>query len=222
MGIALNDPRVRSGILTPTQVASLIGMKTPTLRTWTKDRGRRPTMVHTITPRRRGWPSVPLVGLAEASSLLALRQVGVKMSLLADAAEYICERYDDPFALANPRLVTDGTEAFAHDLQSDELWRIRDRQVAFTEVLREHLRPLILDADDYVKAYRVPLSDVDLFIEPGFSAGRMTFANKVPVFAVIGSLRAGEEPVSVALDYGLPPSEVAAVERHIDWLEAAA
>lgn len=222
MGLSLDDPRVSSGILTPAQAAGLIGMKTPTLRTWTKQRGRRPVMVHTVNPRRRGWPSVPLIGLAEASSLLALRTVGISMSLLAEAADYIRDRYDDPFALANPRLVTDGTEAFAHDLSSDELWRIRDNQVAFTEVLREHLRPLVLDRDDYVKAYRVPLPDVDLLIEPGFSAGRMTFTNRVPVFAVIGLLRAGEDPVSIALDYGLLPSEVESVEQHIDWLEPAA
>lgn len=223
MGIAPDDVRVSSGIVTPAQVSTLVDMPEVTVRSWMRPRGNRPPLVHSRTPARRGWPSIPLVGLAEVSSLRALRDSGLSMRTVLDAAAYVRAHWDDPYALANPRLVTDGAEAFLHDTQTDEVYRLRDRQHAFTEILREHLRPLVIGPDDYVQAFHATrLVDADLYLDPRFSAGRLSFSNRVPVFAVLGALAAGELPESVALDFGLKPSEVRAVEQHSRWLADAA
>ena len=152
----------------------------------------------------------------------ALRNMSISMPTVIRAAEFIRERWRDPYALANPNLVTDGIELFFHDSRSDEIFRIRDRQHAFIDVLRDSLSPVILGSDGYAMAYTLPVPELDLTIDPRFNSGRPSFANKVPAFAVVGSLRAGESSVEVAAQYGLPPTQVMAVERNLDWLELAA
>lgn len=213
------DVRASSAICTLGEVASLTGTKTPTLRSWTRPRGTRPSMVHTITPIRRGWPTVPLVGLAEASSLRALRHV-LTMPKVVAAVEFIRDQAGDEFALANPQLVTDGSEAYLHSIDTDELVRIPDGQGAITDVVRTHLRPLILGPDGYVAQFRVERFHAsEVLIDPEHTAGRMYFTRTgVPLFAVAGALRAGERSMVVADDFGLTLEEVTEVESNLEWL----
>ena len=60
-------------------------------------------------------------------------------------------------------------------------------------------------------------------IDPRFNAGRMTFVrNRVPVFAVLGSLAGGDSVDEVMQQYGLTLQEVAAVDEHREWAATAA
>lgn len=62
-----------------------------------------------------------------------------------------------------------------------------------------------------------------VIIDPRFNAGRMTFfRNKVPVFAVVGSLAGGDSVQEVMEQYGLSAQEVAAVREHREWAAKAA
>lgn len=214
-----SDVRASSAICTLPEVAELIGAKTPTLRAWTTPRGRRPSMVHTLTPTKRGWPTVPLVGLAEASSLRALRLV-LSMPKVVAAAEFIRNQTGDEFALANPQLVTDNSEAYLHSIETDDLVRIPDGQGAITDVVRAHLHPLILGTDGYVAQFRVGrFHTSEVLIDPEHTAGRMYFARTgVPLFAIAGALRAGERSMVVADDFGLTLEEVTEVESNLEWL----
>lgn len=217
------DVRAASGICTPAAVAELAKMPAPTLRSWMRPAGRRPVMVHTVPTMRRGWPSVPLVGLAEASALRALRST-LSMQRVTAAAEYIRDRFGDEFALANPKLVTDGSAAFLHDEATDEVTRIPDGQGALTEVFREHLRPLLPGDDGYVAQFHVRrFQSSQVVIDPTMNAGRMYFTRTgVPLFVVAGALRAGERPALIADDFGLTWDEVTEVESNLGWLEAVA
>ena len=179
-------------------------------------------MVHKVEPRRRGWPSIPLIGLAEASSLSILRRLGMSMQTAAKAVDFIRAEFNDEYAMASPHLVTDGIDAFVHFAKTDDVVRIKDRQQAIVEVVRDHLRPIVVGADSYVEAYEVNRAGVSMFIDPRFSAGRLTFANRTPVFAVLGALKSGEEPIRVALDFGLPPTHVEAIGGDLEWLAQVA
>ncbi|MDN5795847.1 MAG: hypothetical protein L0H79_08870 [Intrasporangium sp.] len=97
---------------------------------------------------------------------------------------------DIDIALANERLVADGAYAYVRENPSD-LYRVKTNQHAFVEVLEDHLKPLIFEDDDYPVAFEVRIPGVA--INPRFNAGRMTFVrNRVPVFAVLGSLAGGD------------------------------
>jgi uncharacterized protein (DUF433 family) len=134
------------------------------------------------------------------------------------AADFIRDAYNDEYAIASPRLFTDGTDAFVED--SHGLVRIRDGQGAWREVLDEHLRPLIIGEDGFVEAFRVEqFGASEVTIDPRYNAGRMSFTrNRVPVFAVAGALTAGETADAVASDFGLEHAEVGDVIRLLDWL----
>ena len=140
------------------------------------------------------------------------------MSEIKLAADYIRDETGDFYALANPKLVTDGATAFVqHD---DGLHRIRDKQAAFTDVLRDHLKPLILGEDDYVEQFEVAPG---ITIDPRFNSGRPAFTRtRIPVFAVLGSLLAGETEEEVADDYGLERTEVRQVWDRKGYFAAVA
>lgn len=210
------DPRVASAIATRGEVANLLHVLPSKLSAWSRPRGSKPPLVHTV--RGGGRFTVPLVGIAEAASLEALRSGGMSMHEAWKAADFIRREYDDDYALASPMLFTDGTEAFIDDSQG--LMRLRDRQGAIREVIAEHLRPLILGPDGFVEAFRVErFMQADVTIDPRYNAGRMSFTrNRVPVFAVAGALEAGESASAVAIDYDLTEPEVAEVDHLRDWL----
>lgn len=211
MSITPDDLRASAPILTFREASRLIGMQSPDkLRLWTRASGDRPPLVHSHKARRKGWPTLPLVGLAEGFSLNALRGMGMSMQQARVAARYIREESGDQFAMANPKFVTDGTDAFVQT--DDELMRIRDRQGAFKEVLKDHLSPLTFGSDGYVEQFVVD-ENPRIVIDPRYNGGRPSFADTmVPVFPILGALQAGDSQSSVASDFDLDPDFV----RYVD------
>jgi len=218
--VDFTEPRFTSPILTVRDVSELVGMPLDTVQAWAGQRRDRPAEFKTVRNLKRGWPIVPLVGLAEASSLRALR-AALPPSEVREAAAFIRQHLDGQYPLANRRLVTDGATAYVQEA-GGSVRRIRDSQEAIVEAFEEHLRPLIFLEDEYPVAYRVErLHEVE--IDPRFNAGRMHFArNKVPVFVVADLLRAGELPAAVQHDFGLTRQEIRSVQRELDWLEKVA
>ena len=91
-----------------------------------------------MQPERRGWPRVPFVGVIEAYVLRALRDLKLPMDEIRKAAELVRQEFDDPYALAHRRIVTDGVALFVR--MADESYvHARDRQIAISHVLEEHL-----------------------------------------------------------------------------------
>lgn len=218
--VDFSEPRFTSPILTIRNVSDLVGMPVDTVQAWAGQRHDRTPEFQTIRNRKRGWPIVPLVGLAEATSLRALRQA-LPASEVRAAAAFIREQRGGRYPLANRRLVTDGATAFVQE-HGGRVTRIRDMQETITEAFAEHLRPLVFVHDEYPVAYQVEQIP-GVLIDPRFNAGRMHFErNRVPVFAVADMLRAGELSVVVAHEFGLDGEEVASVERELDWLEKVA
>lgn len=213
------EPRFVTPICSVHDVADIVGMPLDTVKAWAGQRRSRPRMLTRTPQQHRGWPSVPLVGLVEAHTLRTLREMLAPAEVEA-AATWIRNQYSAPYALANRRLVTDGAYAYVRENPSG-LYRVKTGQHAFVEVIEHHLEPLVFEEDEYPVAYRVRIPGVA--IDPRFNAGRMTFErNRVPVFAVVGSLRGGDSVDEVMQQYGLTLQEVAAVDEHREWASAAA
>lgn len=212
-----DDIRTSSPIATRSEVARLLDLRPSRISGWTIGSSKRPPLVHTA-PGGYGRLTVPLVGIAEASALTALIEGGMSFPEVRRAVDFIRREEGEEFALASPRLLTDGTEAFLQD--GEGLRRLRDRQGAFSEVLRAHLQPLVIGADGFVEAFKVERYQAgEVTIDPRYNAGQMSFTrNRVPLFAVAGALRAGERPRDAARDFGLSDEEVAEVARDVEWL----
>jgi hypothetical protein len=216
-----DDIRASTPICTTAEVATLVGMPTPTVYSWTRKRGHRPALVHTVANDLRGWPTIPVVGLAEAHVIRALRSMDIRMSKIAEVVNWLRNEANDPFALASPKLVTDGIDLYVQ--RDADLERAFDGQRPIKETIADHLREIDVWPDGYAGGYSPERLGPAIQIDARFSAGRMSFVrNRVPLFAVAGGLIAGDSPESVAADYGLNPDEIALVERNLDWLKEAA
>ncbi len=216
MAAVATDVRVASPIASRGEVSHLVQVPPQRLTSWMHPTRNRRPLVHSM--ERNGRLTIPLVGIAEAASLRGLRDLGLSMQQARRAAEFVRDTYANEYALASPKLVTDGTDAFFEDDKG--LVRVRDRQGAIKEVLKDHLRPLILDSNGFVEAFRVEeFTSSMVTIDPRFNAGRMSFVrNRVPLFAVAGALKAGESVEDIADDFGLQEGEALEVERLLEWL----
>jgi uncharacterized protein (DUF433 family) len=224
-----HDPRL-SPILTVGEVSRLVEVKAPTLYTWLHKSATntRAQLVHgTSEPLHRGWPSVSVIGLAEAHTAHVLRQHYWSMPKLIQFAEKYRKRYRFPLAI--PNLVTDGVDVFIE--QDEDLSRLWDGQIPFSEIVGPLLHELVPWDDEMTGAYRPkqladesePSGQKLVEIDPRYNSGRMSFTrNRVPLFAVAGAMSAGESAERVAAEFRLDPAEVSLVERHIDWLLEAA
>jgi uncharacterized protein (DUF433 family) len=211
-----HDIRTSSPIAMRSEVAALVEVTPERLGSWSQRRGGRAPLVHTVRANTRF--TVPLVGIAEAASLQALHEGGMSIQEARKAADFIRYRHGEEYALASPRLFTDGTDAFIED--ADGLARLRDQQGVIREAIAAHLRPLIMGPDGFVEAFHVEqFTASKVTIDPRFNAGRMSFThNRVPVFTVTGAIAAGEKLEDVASDFELTHAEVEEVVRLIDWL----
>lgn len=217
-----SDVRVTVPICTPRQLGELIDMPLSTVYSWTKPTATRPALIHRVEPLRRGWPTIPLIGVAEAMVLRPLRKDWkMRMPEISAAVTFLREE-GGPFALGNPQLLHDGVLALLQD-PDGSLSALRSGQGVLPGLLREQLHPFRLAPDGFVEALKVqqiPETEID----PRFSSGRMRFTRTgVPVFAVAGMLKAGEPPEVVAHEYGVELRLVQAVaDADPAWLSQVA
>jgi uncharacterized protein (DUF433 family)/predicted DNA-binding transcriptional regulator AlpA len=214
------DVRVTTPICTPNEVSTLVGMPRSTVYSWMKAvPEHRPQLIHRVTPEFRGWPSIPLIGLAEASVIRALRDGGMAMPEIAAAVEYL-RKMGGEYALGRPELVTDNVTAFI--AEEGGVYSLRHGQGVLLDIVKEYLHPFTLAPDGFVQAYLLPqMPGVE--IDPRFSSGRMRFTRTgVPLFAVAGLLEAGEDSEAVADEYGLRVEEVELVRERLPWLSSVA
>lgn len=214
-----SDVRASAPICTPMEVAALVGMPLSTVYSWMKPTHTRPALIHNVEPEVRGWPRIPLIGLAEASVLRAMRDRKMKMPEIAAAVLYLRETSGE-YALGSPALVHDGVVAMLR--RPEGLETLRGGQGVLLETVERRLQPFTLAPDGFVQSYLVPKLD-GVEIDPRFASGRMRFTRTgVPVFAVTGLLEAGDPVEAVADEYELRTAEVELVRQHLPWLSQVA
>ncbi|BDY31446.1 Putative antitoxin VapB45 [Mycolicibacterium mageritense] len=151
----------------------------------------------------------------------ALRNAGIPMQKLRRAADDL-RQTQGAFVLARPVLFTDGIDLYLRE--HGDLYRIHDGQQPIEEVIRNYLSRVVLDDHEDPTAFCLPLDDgIQLVMDPLFNAGRPSLeSTRTPAFAVLGALEAGEHPALIADDYSITIEEVAAIERHREWLAEVA
>jgi uncharacterized protein (DUF433 family) len=207
------DP-YRTPLLTARETARYLGMPESTLNVWLGSPADEP-LVHAVHPERRGWPRVPFVGIVEAHVLRALRESGMPMNDIRNAATLVRNEFNDPYALATRRIATDGVAVFVR-LADRSLVRARDHQHAIKEVLEDYLRHV--DWDETGTPIRLRLPDypagAEVIIDPRFGWGTPVLAkNKVKVEDVVALWRTGEPITTVAEEYNLAENVVEDVLR---------
>lgn len=209
-----DDVRVASPFLTPREVAALTDITEARAYRWARE-----DRVTTVRQRRKGWPNIPLLGLAEYATFTAWNAGGLPIRQALAAADFV-RREIDEYGFLSSQVMHDGVTTYIQ--QHEDLQTIIGAQLTFFDTVKERLEPFTLDEDGLIFQYRVERIP-GVVIDPRFNSGRMMFEdNGVPLFAVAGLLAAGEKPEVVASEYALEQEQVDAVERDLPWLSVAA
>jgi hypothetical protein len=92
------DIRVASAIATRAELAALIDAQPAAITRWTDRRSGRPPLVHSVQSKYSRL-TVPLIAIAEASALQALRDGGMSLQQARMAADYIRDAHGDEMRL---------------------------------------------------------------------------------------------------------------------------
>lgn len=203
--------RFSDGLLTVRETASYLQVPHSTLSDWLARSAAGAPLVHQVRPLRADQPSVPFVAVAEAYVLRSLRNMGLRMSQIREAAEAVRKAFDTPYGLVSRRIATDGVDIFVEHGLGD-LRRARDGQTPIREVVDDYLRYLSWDGgDDFPSSLRLRQygDAVPVVIDPRFGHGLpVVSANRVPVKAVVDLWEAGESVEDIAYEYDMEPSDV--------------
>lgn len=212
--IAADDLRVVAPIFTTGEAALLTGLTRSKTYAWAKR-----DLVTTVERKRRGWPTVPLLGLAEYATFGAWRQAKLPMAEVTAAANYIREEISE-FGFLDHNVVHDGTLAYLQ--RNQEIERIVGGQMALFSVVERWLKPFVFDEDGLIRQFRIQKIP-GVVVDPRFNGGRMMFEDSgVPLFAVAGMLTAGEIAAVVADEFAISEEQVERVEANLSWVSAAA
>lgn len=202
-------------LLTARDAARHLRMPESTLDSWIVSRRGAPSLIHAVTPERRGWPRLPFVAIIEAYVLRSLRELGAPMDEVRKAAAIVREEFGDEYALATQRIATDGVDLFVQ-LADDSMLQVKHQQLGIREVLDGYLR--YVTWDDKGRPAQLRLSQYPdaaaVIIDPRFGWGSPVLStSKVPVDAVLQLWRNGEPMSEVAAEYGLTTDVVEGVLR---------
>lgn len=227
MPVLLDDDRFTVPLYTVTQASRYLQLPRATLGTWTDGYerhggdgyGLRSTaaqaVVTALPRRRRGYPRLPFVGIAEAYVLSVFRRAGVPMQRIRPSVEWLLEHVG-PHALASERLYTDGAEVLwnfaqqaghgsAEEAAVKQLVVPRSGQHVFQEVVRGYLKQVRFASDGFADQVRLPQFErANVVLDARRSFGQPIFADSgVKLADALGPLRAGESLRAVSKDYGV-------------------
>ncbi len=200
-----------TALYTPTEAARHLQMPRSTLYKWLAKSPSVDLLVHSVSPERRGWPSVPFIGLIEAYVLHSLRELGLTMHTVRSAAKAVRREFDTPYGLATRKIATDGVDIFIHYAEEDDLARASDGQRPIRAIIEDYLRYIDWDVDDVARRLRLPQfpTNAPVIMDPDYAFGQPVLATeKVPVEAIVNLWRAGEPMETVADEYELDRTTV--------------
>ena len=202
--------KFRTPILTPAETARHLRINKRTMYRWLTETAAGHPLVHGVPAEKRGRPSVPFVAVVEAYVLHSLRDLGVSLPRIREAAEAVREAFGEPYALATRRIATDGVDIFL-DVAGD-LARARDGQRPIREVIQDYLRYIAWEADGRTPR-RLRLMQypkiAPVIIDPRFAWGAPVVAdNKIQVETITGLWQAGESLETIAGEFGMSREQV--------------
>lgn len=207
------------------EAADIVGTPPSTLHAWARGTtykgvdGKQHLSAAIVTTTRSGRGAVvPFTGLAEAYVLAAFRRAGVPMQRIRPALTRLEEQFGLTAALTSERLKTDGAEVlwdYGQESGDGELAEglvvVRNGQHVFRDVVEKYLSTLTYTRDR-VSMIRLPQYEPEVVVDPRRAFGAPVLASRaVRVIDIRDRVRAGEEPSSVADDYGVPLTDVLAL-----------
>ncbi len=218
------DERFLAPLLTVAEAGRHLVISPATVKNW-----KMQHLVHSIEidDSRRGSPTLPLAGVAEAQVLRGLRLSGLSPLEISRVARSLREELGE-YALIKERLAHDGKSIFrdiAHRIDAPQWVRVRDGQLLLPSVVDDHLQYLEWASDGYpirlrLRSYQQAKADV--ILDPRFGYGKPVFERtKVRTKDVMRQFLAGERPEDIAADYDLTEAEVLAAIRVLSRRDAA-
>lgn len=201
--------RYTTPLLTAQETARHLQIPPSTLNRWLATPNEAP-LVHAVVPAHRAWPRVPFVGIVEAYVLRSLRDIGLSMPAVEEAAEAVRRSFKDPYALASQKIATDGVDIFLR-LADKTLARARDGQTPIHEVINDYLTFITWDEDGMAKSLRLRgyEGDASVVIDPRFAWGAPVIEQtRTPVSEVVSLWRAGDSIEDIAYEFELEPAAV--------------
>lgn len=217
------DVRFLAPLLTVAEAGRNLLISPSTVKDWkTRD------LVHSVAPLRRGAPTLPLAGVAEAQVLRGLRLSGLPTREITQVTRLLRDELGE-YALIKERLAHDGRSIFrdiARRIDAPQWVRVRDGQLLLPKIVDDHLNYLEWAPDGYpvrlrLRSYRQAKADV--ILDPRFGYGKPVFERtKVRTKDVMRQFLAGERPEDIASDYDLTEDEVLAAIRVLSGYRDAA
>lgn len=235
-GVALKTDRLRfdTPLYTVAEAARIVGVPSRTLADWAKGYIRRFPNRRDVSggpvitfepPSRRGEPSIPFIGLAEALVLAAVRRSGVPMQRIRPALVQLQKEIGVEHALASRKLFTDGAELLfdygtrRHDTPEGKSARdlivVRNGQRVFVDVISDYLQRIQYGADGYPDLIRVPTyRHADVVVDPRRAFGAPIFKRGgARVDDVLERFWADESMDELVEEFGVPVDQLEDVLR---------
>ncbi len=229
-----DDVRFQTPLYTVSEAARIVGVPLSTFSSWAKgyvrtwsDRSNvtgRPIVSH-LPAQRRGDPTIPFVGLAEALVLAAVRESGVPMQRIRPALDALQMEIGLDHALASQKLYTHGAELLfdygTREVDSDgsrdieSLVVVRNGQHVFVEVVRSYLARITYADDGYASRIEVPAYQIaKVVVDPSHSFGSPFFVHGgAKIDSVLHRFWAGESLEDLSAEYRVPAAELEDVVR---------
>ena len=192
-------------------MAMYLDMPQSTVSDW-----KRADIIHSVDAEKRGWPTIPFVGVVEAFVLRELRGLGFTRRQIQDAADGVRRWFGDEYGLARPEIGHDkGVEIFIE--VGGDLYRAKDHQQTIRETVADFRRCIDWVGRDPQRLRLARLGNV--YLDPRFGWGRPTVGSShAPVNSVMGMWYAGEPLDVIADEYDMTPAEVDELTR--SWSRA--
>lgn len=219
-----DDLRFDRPLYTVAEAARYVGMPPSTLATWAKgytkhfpDRatvrqGPVITSVPRVTP---SGPTIPFIGLVEATVVQAFRATGPPLQRVRRALRVLADQGELRHALASEHLYSDGAQVL-YDYASasgDPMLRlltvVGSGQAVFHEVIADYLERITF-GDTWATELVLPVTRRDVLrVLPSVASGDPLFLRGgAPLSAVLSRAKAGEALGAIAADYEVPTEDV--------------
>jgi uncharacterized protein (DUF433 family) len=206
------DPRFDLPLYTRAEVALHLGLPPTTLGDWLRSGALE------ARSGGRGEPTITFAGLVETHMLRHLRQAGLSLQAIGEAAVALRSRAGRHYPLAWSGLAHDGRDLLIEIAAEgrEQGWeRIRDSQGGLPGVLRRGSAAITWSDDGYAATLRLVIyHDIDVIVDPHRSHGQpLVDGSEVRVEEVVDRVRTGTSYRDLAAKYNLEDFEVEALVR---------